>query len=348
MSAPDPVQSSIYRRPLSMLILLLSLSTAAEDKAPLDNILAPPASANDDDVCVYDIEPDPDFADRLRRFSRTVSCDTLEMVDGWFGDDRPFDPEPVRGRLSQSFAYDDYNGFKARTRFRLRGELPNALNRWNIIIGRDDVEDFNDDFDQNSTNLRNQISNSRSEDDWLVGIGSRKQNEGRWSYSASVRLSGSKLDPYVRARYRRATKLNERTDFTFRQTFFWQESRDFGTTTNADFVYEFDPKLLLRGEFNGTIAGDTQGADWWTGATVYQWLSPRNSMRYELYINGETEDDVKIHEYGSTIVFRRELRTNWLYVEGGPEVFWPRRDEEEVRDVTYGLTVKFDLYFGKR
>src|SRR3546814_4794360 len=85
--------------------------------------------------------------------------------------------------------------------------------------------------------------------------------------------------------------------------------------------------MLFRFGNVGTRSQTTEGLNWRSTITVYQALERIHSgMAYELFIRGESEDDVPLHEYGFQTTFRHPMFGGKLYGEWALGYSFPRED----------------------
>jgi hypothetical protein len=299
-----------------------------------------------EDGCESDLE-EAELQEQSREVVRSWSCYSFRWFDSWWGDKYDFDEKAVNGLLTLGARYTDYYGFDPKFRLRVRAPLPNLSSRWDLILGRVDEEAFVTDTQGQDKTFYNPGAISRGEDEaWLLGLGHRgRQRKSGWDYSLGVRLR-LPPEPYVKASWFYNKDLSERSDFRFRQTFFWRSDRGFGTTSRGDLAYGVNEKNVLRWEAFGTTHDKTQGVQWYAGQTWYHLLADRSAFSLRSFIRGETDAEVGFKEYGIDMIWRRPFTREWLYLSVGPSVTWPREVLEDRREISLGFNLWLEMEFG--
>ena len=179
--------------------------------------------AVDSDECDQVAEPN-EFPERLQSRVHEGSCRMVRWIDGLFGDSMDFDESAVGGKLSLGMSWNEFEGVKAKARYRVRTDLPNFNDRWDAFLGRLDEDAYISDTETSQESTFRQGISGRDENDWLLGLGYRDRNRqgNGWDYSVGLRIR-TPVRLYVKAKYRKAWQLNENLDLQFRQTIFWRD-----------------------------------------------------------------------------------------------------------------------------
>ena len=101
--------------------------------------------------------------------------------------------------------------------------------------------------------------------------------------------------PYVKGRWFYYKAFNERSDFRFRQTFFWRSDDGLGSTTRGDLSWGINNTDVLRWEGVVTISEATEDFQWYVGQTWYHLFGDRSAFSLLSFVTGET---------GRAVVFR--------------------------------------------
>ncbi len=322
--------------------------TAAPETGPAE-IAAATGRATREEPDKCDQEPAQDkLPEKTRAGTFEFACRTLRWVDGLFGSSHDFREESVDGRLSLGFAWNQYEHWDPSLRFRVHTDLPNLSSRWNAFFGRVDEEDYIEGSETTQESaLRRGISDS-DETEWLLGLGykGREEKTGGWDYSVGVRLR-SPPRFYVRTRYEKVASLSPNLDLRYRQTFFWRDgSSGFGTTTHLDSDRQIDPDNILRWEFIAKLTEATEGIHWWLGNTWYHRLGEKRGVSLRSFARGATDAEVELLEYGLELTWRRQVAREWLFINAGPTLTWPRERREERREASLGFQVLMEMEFG--
>lgn len=298
------------------------------------------------DACDRD-PADEEIQEQSREVLRSWSCHSFRWFDGLWGDQYDFDENAVNGLLLVGTRYNEFYGWDPRFRLKVRAPLPNLSRRWDLVLGRVDEEAFVTDTQAQDRTFYNPGAVDRGEDEaWLLGLGHRgaKRKSG-WDYSVGVRLR-MPPEPYVKAQWYYNKDFSERTDFRFRQTFFWRSDRGLGTTSRGDMAFAVDQENVLRWEAFGTTHDKTDGVQWYAGQTWYHLFADRSAFSLRSFVRGETGADVTLKEYGFDVIWRRPFTRRWLYLSVGPSLTWPREQPEDRREASLGFNLWLEMEFG--
>ncbi|MCF6224751.1 MAG: hypothetical protein L3J22_00395 [Xanthomonadales bacterium] len=271
-------------------------------------------------------------------------CQAARWIDSRFGDTHAFHEEDISGRVALGIEYSRYDGFDYSSRFHIRAPLNNLNNKLNVFFGRVDENTYLRDTQPDLPGaFRDGIFGE--DNSWLLGLGYRTQSNRNRGFSISV---GAKLlfEPYVKARYRYNRSFNEKQFMRFRQTAFWRSERGFGTTSRLNLFHKAGPDSLLRWDSTLTIAEDIEGVKWYTGGTLYHRIHGNHALSTQLFIQGETGKEADIQDYGLHMVIRRPVGRDWLFIEAGPSVTWPRERFSEKRKISLGFSLLVEMQFG--
>jgi hypothetical protein len=284
-----------------------------------------------------------------RRLYQTV-CGAVTWFDGLFGERRDVEiAERTSGRLELSFVESQYHGFKVRARLNARVRFPNLEERLEAFVGRDDEDQFVEDRPE-GFGIRSQFHSLEDEDRWVAGLGYGLP--GSYAERTDFRLGakgGRTPEIFAQGRHRRNWFVGDRSLWHFRETIFWTNRDGFGTTTSLDFDRILAPRVLLRLGGIGTFSEETDGVRYRLVGVVYQNLSlSGRALAYEAFARGETDDEVRLSEYGVQLVLRRPLLGKpWLFGELIGGYSWIRERLVDPRQGSYSIGFGFDLLFGQ-
>lgn len=283
-----------------------------------------------------------------RKVSKTV-CGSAMWFDGFFGDATAYDENDTSyGRIFTGVWWDERGGIDPKLKFRVKAAFPQLENRFNVMIGRESVDNFVTAGTDAAEGLPQSLATSE-EEDWFLGLGfaplSDRYSRLNLDVGARMRIP---IDPYARLHYRQNFFIGESQMARFRETLFWEQSRKFGATTRLDFDWTFNERMLVRTFGLGTVAGTIAGLEWQTGVILYSYVGPSQAIAVQTDIRGETGSEVPIRDYGLTGVYRRKAFRPWLFAELSAGVSWPRRLLEEEREINPGVGVGFEMFYGPR
>lgn len=330
----------------------LSPETIAEDRED-------PAEAHDDeegqdafvdgDPCVSPDDLGETWLDWLNRTTHRTVCGLSMWFDGYFGDERVYEEySRTGGWMSIHTFYTQRDQFDARFRFNVRVNLPNLDRRLHAFVGMEGREEYLTDSGILSPPgpLPTTLDEERQ---LLIGLGWTPQRNdfNALTFRVGVRVEWPPA-PYVKAIYRHNVFVGDASSLRWRQTVFWAQEDQLGTTTNLDLERRLSDHVLIRWTNTGTISGITEGVEWRTSPSLFQTISSRNALAYSVWLTGATGAPVHVEEYGARVVYRRRVVRDWLFLDVGPTVTWPRRDIEETRGTSWGAMIGIEMQFGDR
>ena len=289
-----------------------------------------------------------EIQEQTRETLRSWSCHSFRWFDGLFGDSEDFDENAINGWIIAGAEQREYYGFDPRLRVRVRAPLPNMNRRWDIILGRVDETSYVSDTQADDQTFFNPgvVNQQDDEGEWLLGLGHRGRAKKKgWDWSAGVRLR-TPPRPYAKLQYYYNKPFSDKTDFRFRQTFFWREDQGFGTTSRGDFAHQLDHSNVLRLEGLATKSDVTEGFQWYAGHTWYHRIEGEKGFSLLAFIRGETDHPVPLREYGLNFIWRRPFTRDWLFLSMGPSVTWPRELVQEKREMSLGFGVWLEMEWG--
>lgn len=316
------------------------IGTKGRDDKPLDPVHLCDQLAPGDEKAIA----------HTRRRVEEMVCTASMWFDGLFGD-RYYVSESrkVNGTVELSENYSQFYGNKVRLRFDAQVPLPNLDRHLSAFIGRDDEDDFIQDRFENST-LRNNFPKVDDHEKVFAGLGYSLPSSKRFATNFRAGVRGiAHPEAFVQGRARYNVYADDNDLVNIRATPFYTTTDRFGVTTGADYSHVLNKKMLIRFGNVGTWSQTTAGLDWRSTLTVYQaLLRIRSGLAYELFVRGETDDDVPLHEYGFQTTFRHPMFGGKLYGEWVLGYSFPREDRDDHRDGSYLVGVAVQMPFGKQ
>lgn len=307
----------------------------------------PAATATSAPEAALDILPSAeqvkDALESTRRNTRSVSEWLARSVDSWFGD-KPFEEggKVSEGRLTLGLYKRSDQTQDIDLRFNARFKLPNVERYAYLFIGRDDprnvIKDTPDAFSR-----RQQLVASRPEDrSFLAGLGVTLPQNIDFRVGISARLK-----PYVQARYAKPWTLTPTQQIELRETVFWTESDQVGSTTALTWGFKVSPQLSVRWLNAATITQASRNFEWSSGLGAYRGFGNQRLLSLELLAtgNGNHGTGVGMSDYGVLAKWEYPVYKNWLLCELVAGHFWPRADAHSERGQAWALGGSFKLLF---
>lgn len=280
------------------------------------------------------------WLDRTHSYLSERLCEPAAWFDGFFGDPRSFEETPVGSfiRVRNSLRWDQSKDFSFRLRLRANISLPRVSDRIRLLVTRDD--DVTGEFDQ-PTALEDEDDRTRL---GLRFLG-RDRARSRFDVDATVRVSGTGLNPRVRGRYRVVQGLTDRTLARLTQTAFWERDEGLGTTSRLDWEWLPDRDQLVRWTGQGTFSETSDGVEWRSSVIDFRQLTNRTALRGEFGAFGVTRPSLEVEEYFVAVRYRRQFLRRWLFFELEPERAWPKDLETGERRSDWRFTFTLEVQF---
>ena len=325
----------------------LTLSAQQEElNSPIYEEYVRETEGEDIDFCDWYLENQP-VQEQSQEVLRSWSCHTFRWFDSWWGDEHQFKADEVNGWAMAGFDYRKYDDFSARLRLRVRAPLPNMDDRFDVMLGRVDEENFVSDTTAHDRSFYNPGLIDRGDDpSWMLGLGKKRRKARRgWDWSVGARLRWPP-EPYAKVSWFTHKQYNEDTDVRFRQTFFWRSEEGFGTTSRADLLWAVDADDISRWEGIVRFSEDTEGARFYYGHSWYHLLGNGSTWTLLSFVSGETGEDVEVQDGGFNLSWRFPFTRDYLYLSMGPSITWPREELDEKRELNLGFGIWLEMEFG--
>lgn len=151
-----------------------------------------------------------------------------------------------------------------------------------------------------------------------------------------------KPDPRLRLRFR-AHHDFEQVTARFTQSFFWKGIGGFGEKSQFDLEQQERFNFLRRLSTTVLWAEDSDGVEAGETFAFYKYLSGRRVIGFEAGVSGVLEPVAKVENYRLSIVYRKRVHRDWMFLEFEPGVEFPR---ERDFNSTGFFNIKLDIIFG--
>ena len=332
---------------------------AAQSTAPTEPVApagpaqptAPTQPANAATPTQNAAQPDQDVPYHWLDKTRSALYDTLwhsaAHVDRWFGsaeDDAAY--KHAYGSIAPALLYTQYDGLRTQVRFNMNIPLPQVNDRIHAFVGRFDPNEFITERDEPSGAIPRTYG-PPTEDQTLLGIGYHQPDKqgSRFDAGAGVRL-GFPMDPYVKGAYVFERGKSDTGLFSVRETLFWQNSDGAGETTRFDLERVFDRHYLLRYTLSGTRSQMSEGLRGYSSILFLHGMPNRRAFAFEVGVDGQTQAEVPLHDYGFKAAYRQGILRRWLIMEVRTSVDWPKDFRWQHRSASLGVGFGFEMLLG--
>lgn len=290
------------------------------------------------------------WLDRSRAGLYRTVCGTAAWFDGFFGDSR-YDEKTgdTYGRISLGGFYDRRDDFDERIRLRASFAFPAMRERGSVFIAQGDEDNFVEERGREAREEGPAALNTSEDTELFAGFGFDKSRtlERGFSLRVGARLR-TPVETFAKARYRYAWRLSENNLFRVRPVLYWRSEERIGATLGLELDNYLSDSMLLRWSNFGNVSQDPEinGMRWGSTVTLFHALSDRRALTYSTFVRGETEDEVKLQNFGVETRFRHRFLRDWLFVEYVGSLSWPREVLSEDREINPGFGVRFEAHFG--
>jgi len=330
-----------------------SVDSSIESSANSTEVPESGPVANDEDIVdpcdQFDAEYDSWLDRNQVRVYRTV-CQTAAWVDGFFGDSR-YDRETGNtfGRVSVGNFYDQRDGWDSDFRLRARYPFPALRNKATILVGSGDEQELIEERTTSGQENLPSTAGRNSSDSLYIGFGFQGFDKGNSGLDYGVGLKvRSSPELVAKTTYRKSWRTSERSEIRARPIAYWRSEEGFGSTLHLDYDYLISDAMLFRWGNFGNVSEDEEvdGMDWGSSFSLFQVLSKRRALTYRVFVNGETEAEVKLKNYGFELRYRQRILREWLFIEYLGRISWPREFIIEDRDTNLGAGIRLEAFFG--
>jgi hypothetical protein len=342
-----PPPGSVRRRrrifPFLAAALLLSLATGASFAAdpPAASVL--PATDN----AAVSVTPAADngWVDRTHSRVERDLFDTVLWFDRFFGDERVDVAERPESflRWMNDLRWDEEEHFSFRSTVRASLRLPRLKKRWRLVISGETRGDPNAITPEDPGNPGLDVgSRVRSGSTELV-YDILRTPRSTFDVGAGVRVK-IPPDAFVRTRFQHARPVAPNTLGRFTATAFWDARDGLGESNQVDLERWLAPPTLLRWSNTFSIAEKIPGWTWGTDLSLLQKLSPKSAITFAGGVSGSTRPAWIAQNYRILARYRRNVYRKWLFLEGEPDIHWPRK-EDGSRKPVWGATLRAEIVF---
>jgi hypothetical protein len=339
-----PRGASVVRRASTaaaalLLFLASGISFAADPPA------GSPPPATDNIAGSVATVADNTWVDRLHSLVERDLFESVVWFDRFFGDEWVELTERPESflRWRNDFRWDEEERFTVRSTVRASLRLPRLKKRWRIVVSGETQGDAN---------------TVTPEDPGNPGLdpGSRVRTGSTELFYEILRTPRSTLDAgvgarvkippdaFLRTRFQHARPITPAILGRFTAIAFWSVRDGFGESNQVDLERPLAPSTLLRWSNSMTITEESNGWTWGTELSLRHKLSPKSAVTFAGGVSGTTRPAWIAQKYRILARYRRSVYRKWLFLEGEPDINWPRK-EDGSRKPVLGGTLRVEILF---
>jgi len=292
-------------------------------------------------------DSETDAVDQAQDYLHEISCSAALWLDGVGGAKGSVDAaRRTYGYLRLAVESSEFDGSDIELDGRIFAELPYLEKRTSAFIGRTPPRSKSTHrTDTFSTN--NRLARRADEGEWLAGLGYQFPNIDGIETDVKVGVSGSsKPKLFVKSSASTTIHKSSSSLATFNGRPFWTNRDGFGITLDADYSLVVARGKVLRLAESATLSQKTGGVNWYVTTTLFQKLSYRRGLAWELYVAGESDEPEPLSVYGAQITYRTPVYKNKIQTQWNVKYEFPRVDPLLPRRRSVGIAIRFTLPFG--
>lgn len=270
-------------------------------------------------------KPPPDtYIDRIHSFISNMYVRPLAWFDRFFMNERE-EIEINRSYLRVVTGYEWANrkGFDFQRHIRAKVRLPALKDRLSLVFSGDDKDDLG-------------LGTTGRQEDPLVAAPAKRREENSsvavryllfdWLNSRIDLDAGtqSEFRTQVAARFRQQIPVSEKTMGRLTITGFWLDRTGFGIRPRFDLDRALSPVLGVRWSNQATHVEEGPGIDWESRASMDAQVGRREAVSVAFVAQGPTQPVTVVALYRFSVVYRRMMYRDWVFVEFEPGYNWER------------------------
>jgi hypothetical protein len=288
---------------------------------------------------------DNSWADRTHTRVEGELFEATVWFDQFFGDDRLVVYESPESflRWMSDIRWDEKERFSARSTVRASLRLPRLKKRWKLVISGETRGDPNaiTPEDPGNPGLFEGSRVRTGSTELIYDIHRTARSSLDVGAGVRVRIPP---DAFVRTRFQHARPVGFRTLGRFTATAYWNARDGLGESNQVDLERWLAPPTLLRWSNFITIEEKNDGWIWGTELSLLHKISPKSAITFAGGVLGATRPAWNAENYRVLARYRRNVFRKWLFLEGEPDVHWPRKEGEDRKPV-WGGTLRVEILF---
>jgi hypothetical protein len=323
--------------------LLLSLATGATPATGPPAGSAPAATDNAAETAAP--YGDSGWVDRTHSRIERDLFQTVAWFDRFFGDERikvTERPESLL-RWMNALRWDVEEHYSFRSTLRATLRLPQLKNRWHLEISGETRGDPTAIIPEDPGNPGLDVGSRVRTGSTELVYDILRTPRSILDAGAGVRVK-IPPDAFVRTRFQHARPVAASTLGRFTATAYWGARDGFGESNLVELERWLAPPTLLRWSNSFEITEKSNGWTWGTDLSLLHKLSPKSAITFAGGVSGSTRPAWIAQNYRVLARYRRSVYRKWLFLEGEPDIHWPRK-EDGSRKPVWGATLRAEIQF---
>jgi len=307
---------------------------AASAPTATDNAASPVAPAADNG-----------WVDRTHSRVERDLFETVVWFDRFFGDERMDVTERPESflRWMNDLRWDEEEHFSFRSTVRASLRLPRLKKRWRLVVSGETRGDPNAVTPEDPGNPGLDVGSRVRTGSTELVYDLLRTPRSTLDVGAGVRVK-IPPDAFVRTRFQHARPVGISTLGRFTATAYWDARDGPGESNQVDLERWLAPPTLLRWSNSLGIAEKSNGWTWGTELSLLHKLSPKSAVTFAGGVSGSTRPAWIAQNHRVLVRYRRNVYREWLFLEGEPDIHWPRK-EDGSRKPVWGATLRAEILF---
>ncbi len=289
------------------------------------------------------------FVDRYHEALSSRLTEPILWLDDFFGDRQvdDLDQATMLVRWRSSVRIMEGEGVTLPQRLRARARLPHLSERLHLLFEGDDLKETC--AEQIGVTAGECLSDPDAQSQASLGLMYLMYDSLRDRLDVS---SGARLrwpaDYYVRLGYERLLHLGRANVVRLSETGVWRSLEGYSATSRVDLDRRLSDQFSSRFSLYVTWNEDVSGIDWGGEASLYQQLSSRSALSFDLGMYGDNRPSTVVETYRAGCRYRSNFFRPWLFWAVEPEVRYVLDDDGRERNMIQGITFSIEVLFSEK
>lgn len=267
-----------------------------------------------------------------------------KRIDTFFSGERAYEEATgSHARLIGQSVFEE--GGDANYRIDVRGKvvLPSTQKKLRLLIETDTEDSLQQ--RKNPTNTQETPKEAIKESDYYAAIEGQVRESKKWNIDTDlgIRLR-TPPDPFTRLKLRR-TYYFTYWEMKFFETFFWFDSKGWGSSSTLDFDRQLREDYLFRSSTNAYWTDKLDHFELGQEFFLFHEIDDRRAVVWEAGVFGLSQPVIHATTYRIGVKYRHRIHKDWLFFEIKPEVFYRKEDNFES---TSFLTFSLEMIMGDK
>ncbi|MGB7629961.1 MAG: hypothetical protein WBM29_02635, partial [Candidatus Deferrimicrobium sp.] len=288
---------------------------------------------------------DNGWVDRTHSWVETDMFATVVWFDRFFGDKRIEVSERPESflRWTNELRWDEVERFSFRSTVRASLRLPRLKDRWHLVFSSESRGDPKTIIPEDPGNPGLDPTSKVRSGSTELFYDILRTPRTTLDAGAGVRVK-IPPDAFVRTRLQHARPVTPDLLGRFTATAYWDARDGFGESNEIDLERRLALPTLLRWSNTMTITDISRFWTWGTELSLLHRISPKSAITFSGGASGSTHPSWVATNYRVFARYRRNVWRKWFFLEGEPDIQWPRQ-EDGSRKPVWGTTLRVEILF---